>query len=276
MAEPKRALVLAGGGLKVAFQAGVLQVWMDEANVEFDVADGASGGVFNLAMWCSGQSGTQIADNWRKTNPLQLISLNPRPWVSLLTLDAFERKVLPKWNVEWRAMKRKNATFNVYNFTSQRLETKTPDELTPEWLKACVSLPMWFPPAVIDGKTYVDSVFATDANLEAAIDAGATELWVVWTVSTGGRWGNGFVNQYFQMIENASNWRLRDLLQRIDASNARSPNGEFGRHIDVKILYAEVPLHYLLVFNGDRLHEAVNLGVCRAREWCIDNGVPLQ
>ena len=27
----KRSLILAGGGIKVAFQAGVLQVWLDEA-----------------------------------------------------------------------------------------------------------------------------------------------------------------------------------------------------------------------------------------------------
>ena len=40
----KRSLILAGGGIKVAFQAGVLQVWLDEAGLEFDHADGASGG----------------------------------------------------------------------------------------------------------------------------------------------------------------------------------------------------------------------------------------
>ena len=39
----KRALILAGG-LKVAYQAGVLQVWLDEAKLAFDDADGASGG----------------------------------------------------------------------------------------------------------------------------------------------------------------------------------------------------------------------------------------
>ena len=27
----KRSLIMAGGGLKVGFQAGVLQVWLDEA-----------------------------------------------------------------------------------------------------------------------------------------------------------------------------------------------------------------------------------------------------
>ena len=46
---PKRALILAGGGLKVAWQAGVLQVWLDEVRINrapltFDCADGASGG----------------------------------------------------------------------------------------------------------------------------------------------------------------------------------------------------------------------------------------
>ena len=47
---PKRALILAGGGLKVGFQAGVLQVWLDETGLQFDHADGASGGCFNLTM----------------------------------------------------------------------------------------------------------------------------------------------------------------------------------------------------------------------------------
>ncbi len=39
-----RSLILAGGGIKVGFQAGVLQVWLDEAGIEFDHADGASDG----------------------------------------------------------------------------------------------------------------------------------------------------------------------------------------------------------------------------------------
>lgn len=36
---PKRSLILAGGGLKIPFQAGVLQVWLDEARIEFDDGD---------------------------------------------------------------------------------------------------------------------------------------------------------------------------------------------------------------------------------------------
>jgi hypothetical protein len=37
---PKRSLMLAGGGVKIAFQAGVLQVWLDEAGIAFDHAVG--------------------------------------------------------------------------------------------------------------------------------------------------------------------------------------------------------------------------------------------
>jgi predicted acylesterase/phospholipase RssA len=278
--ETRRALVLAGGGLKVAFQAGVLQVWMDEARIDgdhitFDLADGASGGVFNLAMWCAGKTGTEIADAWRRTNPLDFVSVNPRLWVSLSSLERFRKRVLPTWDIDWGNIERPNATFNVYNFSRQRLETRSPHEMSDDWLLACVSLPMWFPPVRIHGDSYIDSVYATDANLEAAIQCGADELWVIWTVSRGGRWRNGFVNQYFQTIENAAVWRLKDLERRIEANNAAGQTGEFGRHIELKILYAEVPVHYLLVFSANRLHEAVELGVQTARTWCADRGISL-
>jgi hypothetical protein len=46
---PKRSLMLGGGGLKIAFQAGGEQVWLDEAKLEFDHGDGLSAACFNLA-----------------------------------------------------------------------------------------------------------------------------------------------------------------------------------------------------------------------------------
>jgi len=47
MAErPFRSLMLAGGGIKVGYQAGCLQVLLDEAGLKFDHVDGASGGCF--------------------------------------------------------------------------------------------------------------------------------------------------------------------------------------------------------------------------------------
>ncbi len=282
----KRSLILAGGGIKVAFQAGVLQVWLDEANLAFDHADGASGGVFNLAMYCQGMSGKEIADNWRRVKPVSGIDLNWEEYIkffyaeSLMTLDRFRENVFSRWGLDWDKIRSsdKEATFNVYNFSKHELAVITPDRMTEEFLVAAVSLPMWFPPAVINGDTYIDAVFITDANIEEAIERDADEIWIVWTVSERSEWNNGFIANYFQIIETAANGHFKRILNRIEKSNkaiSGGVTGEFGRHIDVKLLKAEVPLHYLINFSSDRLIETVNLGLQTARKWCRDNNIPL-
>ncbi len=282
----KRSLILAGGGMKVAFQAGVLQVWLDEAGLRFDHADGASGGVFNLAMYCQGMSGAEIADNWRNLSPLAGADFAWEQYVklpyaeSLFTLDRYRENVFPGWGLDWEKIRSspKEATFNVYNFTEHELKVLTPGEMSEDYLAACVSLPMWFPPVVIDGDTYIDPVFVTDANLEEAIRRGANELWIVWTVSERGEWNDGFVANYFQIIEASANGHLKRSLRRIEENNAAvsaGRPGEFGRHIELKILKAEVPLHYLINLNPDRLKEAVNRGAEAARAWCVEQGITL-
>ncbi len=283
----KRALILAGGGLKVAFQAGVLQVWLDEAGLAFDHVDGASGGVFNLAMLCQGMSGTQIAENWRDLRPASGISLAWRslaklPFAarSLFTLDRYRKNVFPSWGLDWEKIRASDldATFNVYNFSEHRLEVLGPKDMTEDYLAACVALPMWLPPVVIGGVTYIDPVFVTDANLEEAIRRGADELWVIWTVSERGEWQSGFVNNYFQIVETSANADFRRVWHRIEDNNAaiaEGETGEFGRHIDLKVLAAEVPLNYLINLGSDRMEVAVNRGVNAARAWCGERGIPL-
>src|SRR5205085_10139049 len=50
--------------------------------------------------------------------------------------------------------------------------------------------------------------------------------------------------------------------------------GEYGRSIALKVLAAEVPMHYLINLSPDRMAEAVNLGVQQARKWCQKEGLP--
>lgn len=286
MSNPKRSLILAGGGIKVAFQAGVLQVWLDEAGLNFDHVDAASGGVFNLAMLCQGMTGTQIADNWRNIDPLASISFNYSELLklayaeSMFTLDAFRESVFPAWGLDWDKIRASDleATFNVTNFSRKELEVIEPRDMTEQMLAACVSLPMWFPPQKINGQTYIDAVYQSDANIEEAIRRGADEVWVIWTVSDKDEWHSGFVAAYFQIIETAAVGNYRAVLKRIERNNhaiAAGNAGEFGRHIEVKELKADVPLHYLINFSRDRVAESVNLGVKRAREWCTANSIPL-
>src|SRR4051812_4226096 len=123
------ALILAGGGMKVAFQAGVLQVWLDEAEIPFMLADGTSGGTFNLAMYCQGMTGRQIADNWRGFRPRTGISLNwrtlPRgPFASsIFTFDRYRRRVFPSWGLGWARIAKtgKGASFKGYHFPENGL-----------------------------------------------------------------------------------------------------------------------------------------------------------
>ncbi|MDQ3761006.1 MAG: SRPBCC family protein [Actinomycetota bacterium] len=284
----RRALIMAGGGLKVAFQAGVLQVWLDEARdggerLEFMHADGASGGVFNLAMWCQGMSGHRIAENWRRTSPVQCgLSVNWRGWLrgeSILTMRKFRTRVLhDTWGLDWQQIRTssRSATFNLFDFSGQRLVTLPPSQMSEDLLIAATSLPGWYPPVTVRERTYIDGVFVTDANLEAAIAAGANELWVVWTVSTAGRWRNGPVAEYFQVIEACANGALQRDLDRIAQSNRAHAEGrpaQYPHPVRVVPLVQEVPLHYLLVFTRRSMADAVDLGVRRARQWCRERGL---
>jgi predicted acylesterase/phospholipase RssA len=277
---------MAGGGLKVGFQAGVLQVWLDEAGIAFEHADGASGGCFNLAMYCQGMTGQQIADNWRNLDPFLPVDLNVEGLFrflnapSLFSYDRFRQHVLPVWGIDWRKIQSGSrlGTFNIFNFSKKRLDVVTNDRMTEDHLIAAVSLPMWFPPVTIGGDTCIDAVFICDANVEEAIRRGADEIWAIWTVSTRDEWRGGFVNHYFQIVETTADTQFFSIWERIAENNRRiaaGRPGEFGRHIEQRLLQAEVPVHYLFNFSRDRMAEAVNLGVKMARQWCNDNDVPL-
>jgi hypothetical protein len=138
---------------------------------------------------------------------------------------------------------------------------------------------MWFPPVRVNGQTYIDAVYLTDANIEEAIRRGADELWIIWTVSDRDEWRDGFVANYFQIIETAAVGNYKAALKRIAANNdavARGGHGQYGRHIEVKELKAEVPIHYLVNFSQDRMAETVNQGVNQGRAWCAAQGIPLK
>lgn len=282
---PKRSLMLAGGGLKIAFQAGVLQVWLDEAGVKFDHGDGVSAACFNLAMWAQGMSGRRIADNWRGLKPVRGVDINwaqllrPGFAPSLFELDAYRRKIFPAWGIDFGKIRAagREATFNVYNFSKHELRPVNAEELTEDFLVATASLPVWFPPVRVGTDTYIDAVFNTACNVEEAIRRGADELWVVWTTSRRGVWKDGFVGNFFGVFEATTNHAYKQALARVERSNdahARGEPSEYGRHVTVRELSAEVPLHYLLNFSRKRIAAAVEMGVDAARAWCDENRVP--
>ena len=124
-----RSLILAGGGLKVGYQAGVLQVWLDEAGLTFDHADGASGGVLQPGDVLPGHD--RPADRRQLAQPRSVPAGGRQSRGDLADgvrrssrYDNFREKVLPFWKIDFNKIRQSSrvGTFNVFNFSKKQLE----------------------------------------------------------------------------------------------------------------------------------------------------------
>jgi predicted acylesterase/phospholipase RssA len=270
----RRSLLLAGGGIKAGYQAGCLQVLMDEvgpAKLPFHHIDAASGGCFNAAMICSGRSGTDIASAWRSMNPWDLVSFNGPElrkglWArSIATLEGVRTKAFTDWGIDFdriRAYDRCDVTFNYFNFTRKKLEVVLQSNLDEDDLAACVALMLWFPPVEKNGELLVDAVFSSDSNVAQAEARGAREIWAIWTVAREPTYRDGLVAQYFHMLEQSANTNFFQNWERVGRAGIRR-----------ELLRQEVPIHYLFNFSQDRMAAVVELGISDMRDFCRDRGL---
>ncbi|MET0525003.1 MAG: patatin-like phospholipase family protein [Nocardioides sp.] len=234
--EPRRALILAGGGIRVAWQAGVVQA-LDEAGLRFDHGDGTSGGIFTLGMLLSGVAPSELGARWRSLRVLRFVSMLPlRDYVRLPTSwPAFggpagvRDVVLPHLGVDVHAIRASTGmtgSFNVADFDDKVCVAVPHDEIDLERLVAGVSLPIFLPAVDSGGRTWTDAVWIKDANLLEAVRRGCDELWVVWCIGNSPRWGTGPLEQYVHMIELSANGALAGELAQIAEINERRARGE--------------------------------------------------
>ena len=253
--------------------------------MSFDHVDGTSGGCLNLAMVQSGLDGTRIANNWRRTGPFELTSLQPlwrylMPWrlPSILTFDRLMRQI-PIWGVDFERIRTSpiEGTYNVFNFTDKVFETHPGTDLTPELFKGCFALPIWFPAVETDGKTYIDGVYWKDANLSEAVARGADEIWVIWTVSETPAYRPGPYGQYFHIIEAIADGRFYEELAAIERINEAVRAGTDTEHREIRVHVIRhgtpVPLDYLLFFSAGDMSRIVDMGVRDARAYLAAEGV---
>ncbi|RYZ38925.1 MAG: patatin-like phospholipase family protein [Myxococcaceae bacterium] len=234
-AEPRRSLVLAGGGMRVAWQAGVLRALMD-AGLGFAHADGTSGGIITLAMWLSGQSPAEMCERWRTLRVKDFVSLLPldayaRPWKldALGDADGIIERVFPHLGIDLdavRANRERVGTFNVCDFGRKTNEAFVHTDVDRDLLVAGISLPLFMPPVQKDGRLFLDSVWIQDANVMEAVHRGADEVWIVWCIGNTPEYGSGFFRQYVHMIELSANGALFAQLEQVRELNARILAGE--------------------------------------------------
>jgi predicted acylesterase/phospholipase RssA len=253
--SPRRALILAGGGMRVAWQAGVIRA-LSDAGLTFAHGDGTSGGIINLAMLLSGQSPKELCERWRTLRVKDFVSFaSPEKYLkawdmeALGDADGIVEHVFPHLGIDVDAIRANTAmegTFNVCNFTRKTNEAIPHTRVDRDLLVAGISLPI-FMPVVRKGATlYTDSVWIQDANLLEAVRRGADELWVLWCIANTPHYERGVFRQYVHMIELSANGALFEQLERIEEINARIRAGEVvhghRRPIVVHLIKPERPL----------------------------------
>src|SRR6266545_7256710 len=228
-APNRRALILPGGGMRVAYQAGAVKALVD-SGLRFSFADGASGGTMNLAALLSGIAPDDLCRRWRSLDVRAFVS--PRPLTAYLRFPAMgafggfagiRDKVFPHLGIDIgkvRGARSVQATFNVCDFDDKTAVAVPNAKLSLELLLAGISLPLATPPVRYEGRTYTDAVWIRDSNLMATVRAGANEIWVIWCIGNTPEFKDGVVEQYVHMIEMSALGALHEEFAEIAALNA--------------------------------------------------------
>jgi predicted patatin/cPLA2 family phospholipase len=231
-ARPRRSLILAGGGMRVAYQAGVLRA-LEEEGLTFFHADGTSGGTINLAMLLSGHSPAEMCERWRTLNVHDFVSMLPlKKYLRSLNWPAFggatgiTQHVYPHLGIDVdkiKAARGIEGTFNVCNYSDKTNRAVPHGEIDEALLVAGVSLPMLMPPVPRNGALYLDSVWIKDANPSEAVRRGCEEIWLVWCIGNTGVYRSGAFNQYVHMIELSANGGLFEELAHLRVEAGPEP-----------------------------------------------------
>ena len=256
------ALILPGGGMRVAYQAGAVKALHDRG-LRFSFADGASGGIMNLAALLSGITPDDLCRRWRALAPINFVS--PRPLLTYFRFpamgafgdfDGIQRKVFPQLGIQidkLRAIRSVRATFNVCDFVDKVVVPVPHSDLSLELLLAGISLPLITPSVRYNGRTYTDAVWIRDSNLIAAVQAGANELWVVWCIGNTPEYKDGLIEQYVHMIEMSALGALHTELAEIVSINDRIGRGERPYGHDQPIVVHIIKPRYPIPLDTDFL-----------------------
>ena len=273
----KFSLILAGGGVRLAYHAGVLKA-LEEEGLVFKHVDGTSGGIFGTAMMASGISPTEAAKRWRELKLRGFMAMLPlKSYFSRHNLSAIgsasgiRKKIFPALGIDLKkinSLTAFDATFNVCNFSNKTIEAIHHTAVTEDHLIAGMSLPMFMPAVKINDSWFTDAVWIKDANLTEAINRGAEEIWLIWCIGNTQRFLNGTLNQYVHMIEMSASGGLFteiELLRKTNKSRLEKGLQSIRLHI-IKPKFP-LPLDPDFLLNRIDADTLINMGYADAKQY---------
>ncbi len=282
--DVKRSLILSGGGIRVAYQVGVLKA-LEEEGLEFNHVDGTSGGIFNAAMLASGQQVDDLSNNWIRLNLTHFVSpvgfkdyLTPWKLKGMGDTDTIRTRVLPHFQIRMDAIREKGLpiTFSLCNFSKKVVQAIPSKSLHENHLLAGISLPIVMPALKVADEWFIDAVWIKDAHLMEAVRRGAEEIWVVWGIGNHPEYFSGALNQYVHSIEMSANGALWEEFEQIKWINKGIQRGEseFGqqRPIKVHLIHPPLPLPLDpdLFFHKITSRDLINMGYQDAKKYLSD------
>ena len=181
------AFVFSGGASLGSIQAGMLQA-LAEAGVAPDMVIGTSVGAINGAWVAGGGSADELADIW-----LGLRRADMFPFRPIHGLQAFLGRAhhfVPSDGL--RKVLKRHVVFDqledaIMPFAVLATDAQTGEEVmlqtgpAVDAILASSALPGIFPPVELDGRPLIDGGIVNNTPITTAIEAGATEVWVLST-----------------------------------------------------------------------------------------------
>ena len=278
----RRSLILAGGGVRLAYHAGVLKA-LEEASVAFNHVDGTSGGIFSTAMLASGLNPEEICTRWRQLNVTHFVSMSPAKNYLRLSrteamgdADGIRQRIFPALGIDIPNINRNErfrATFNVCNFSHKTVENIAHKQVSEDFLIAGMSLPISMPSLKINGDWYTDAVWIKDANVMEAVRNGAEEIWLVYCIGNSRDYLDGAFVQYVHMIEMSAAGGLLaefDWLEQVN-EQIRQGNSPYGQTKPVRLQVVKptfpLPLDPDLFLGHIDIRGLINMGYAETKAY---------
>ncbi len=271
----KRALCLSGGGSKGAWAGGVIQYLTEDLKLDYDLYVGTSTGSL-LAPLTSIREISTLKEGYTSVSADDIFSYNPfrkdgspsylkmayRIATLKTTLGESEglleliKKFFKEKHYDKLTSEGKEVIAAVANITDEKIEYMSSKdwgyEMFCKWLWASANTPPFMTLFEHQGKEYVDGAILQHIPIQAAIDAGATEIDVI--VLRPEKFGATAKNKTKNVIH-LSNKLIRMMQRKISQTNVEMAQLEANkRDVKINIIYTPYRLtENSLVFDKEQM-----------------------